>query len=170
MQEVIWFLLAMVALIEFVLFLSLNKSYFSHGIRVFKRVCEDRSQLQNASIQQELMTFADGGFRSEMIFYKKFNDEEYAFRESFSDFRIKFLRYFPVMRGYIEVNKTSNTVSVEGYINWHVILIAVNLIVNRFLLSPAAALASLTLISFFIQKSRFNKIADIISFPPKTCI
>ncbi|HVJ38601.1 MAG TPA: hypothetical protein VM687_12465 [Stenotrophomonas sp.] len=153
--------LIVVVLIEALLMLSWNRSYFNWGVPLFQRriaaPAEDLSRLPFNWLAGDYppATWAT-------LVFEPLSATTCGFRETLLMPRGP--GYLPIMRGLIVANPRRREVRVVGWCNWSVLLIAGPLVWGLFLKPvPALFLLGILAASYLVQRRRFQNVAGAVA-------
>jgi hypothetical protein len=150
-------------LIENLLLLAWYPRYFGWGITLFtERVPAPAALRPRLALNSLERDMAYGPWLP--LAFRPLPDGRMAFRESYAP---SFAwRYYPVMRGLVEVDPRRQEVRVVGLCNWNVIGIALGMTIMAAIRTDIAVALllvwGLLLWSFYIQRRRFLEVAAAI--------
>ena len=152
-------LLLLVVIIETVLSLRWNWTYFSVGIRVFHRVLPVLDPKATTPYEERLEAALSSSAFPPLAFWT-LEDDRFAFREKIrGGLR---LGYPPVMRGNLRLQRRGARVEVIGLLNWFVLVFVGCAVFSVTVLrDPVFLLLAVGLIAviYSIQFSRFSQVA-----------
>ena len=159
------FALAATIIIEYYLQLRWSPSYFVTGIRLFNeripapKAARERMSLNSLERDVAPLTWLD-------FVFKTLPDGRIGFRESFAPgLTGPMKRYYPVMRGLVEVDERRKEIRVIGVCNWNVLIIPFILlaaVVFRPGASPLLILPVVFVIGYFIQRKAYFKVVEAV--------
>lgn len=157
--------LAATILIEYYLQLRWNPGYFVTGIRLFNvrvpapKAARERMALNSLERDVAPLTWLD-------FVFKPLPDGRIGFRESLiPGFTGSMKRYYPVMRGLVEVDARRNEIRVVGVCNWNVVIIPFILlaaVVYRPGAAPLLFLPVVFVIGYFVQRKAYLKVVEAV--------
>lgn len=157
--------LAVTIIIEYYLQLRWSPSYFVTGIRLFNvrvpapKAARERMALNSLERDVAPLTWLD-------LVFKTLPDGRIGFRESFAPgFSSSMKRYYPVMRGLVEVDARRNEIRVIGVCNWNVVIIPFLLlaaVVYRPGAAPMLFLPVVFVIGYFVQRKAYLQVVEAV--------
>jgi hypothetical protein len=150
-------------LLENLLLLSWYPFYFGRGITVFSTWVPAPAAVRSELALESLERAVDDSPALRLVFHP-LPDGRVAFRESYApSFR---RRYYPVMRGVVEMDRPGQRVQVVGLCNWNVIAISLGMLslasMRAKLVVPTLLLGLLLAWSYWMQRRRFLEVAEAV--------
>ncbi len=156
---------AAIIIIESILQIRWNPGYFVTGIRLFNeripapKAARERMALNSLERDVAPLTWLD-------LVFKTLPDGRIAFRESYvPGFSGDMRRYYPVMRGLVEVDARRNEIRVVGVCNWNVVIIPFILlaaVVYRPAAAPMLFLPVVFVIGYFVQRKAYLQVVEAV--------
>ncbi|WP_313458818.1 hypothetical protein [Stenotrophomonas sp.] len=168
-MPIIFITLFVVFALEHFLLYRWSPSYFTQGIRIFTaRIpanAPSRALLLPNSLERDVAPLTD----ITLVFHPLTHDR-IAFRESFAaGFTSVAQRYYPLMRGLIEVDARRNEIRVQGLCNWTALLLPLVFLVLA-VVGSAKATAIVAVLGFllvfamgyFIQRKAYLQVVEAV--------
>ena len=152
--------IALIALLflELIVQFAWTPAYYGSGIALFKRRIATPAaapvRLSPGSLERDMAVDT----RLPLVFHAM-PDGRIAFRESFA------VRFYPVMRGRIEVDARRREVRVLGLCNWNTLAITLTMpfmIALRPNAAPMLLMLVMFLVCFLVQRKRFLGVVEAV--------
>ncbi|MCC7633899.1 hypothetical protein [Stenotrophomonas rhizophila] len=145
-------------LLEMMVQFAWTPAYYGWGIALFKQriatPAAARVRLSPGSLERDMAVDT----RLPLVFHAM-PDGRIAFRESFA------VRFYPVMRGRIEVDARRREVRVLGLCNWNTLAITLTMpfmIALRPSAAPMLLMLVMFLVCFLVQRKRFLGVVEAV--------
>jgi hypothetical protein len=150
---------AVTAIVEMVLSVKWNRTYFTAGLPIFIRRVESLRRIEDVSLENLQQSTATAA--ATPLLFRRLGPDAIGFREAFGGGA---LHYTPIMHGVIRARENQPTLDVVGYVNWFAVAILVMLAVNlgRLFLTIAPFFAAAVAIVYFIQSVRYGRVAKAL--------
>lgn len=146
-------------LIETILLLSWNRTYFRFGIPIFVKRFPFFGSLDEPFDARYLEQNFEGVYVPN-IFFRRISSKECAFRENLWNFRI--FSYIPIMRGLVRGDEGEKSLYIIGYVNWYVVICTMYILGSAVFYSFASWTPMFILIAicYVTQAIRFKKVSE----------
>lgn len=169
--EILMIALGLIMILELILSSSWNYFYFKSGFPIFRKEIYNENHISKDSININELEYEFSKSVAPSIKFRKIADNEIGFREQI--FQFSLFSYTPIMHGRIIIDEPFRQVRIKGQTNWYILTFPLVFLsffpfsssevgFTSFNLVPVLFLLGVFVILYFIQATRFKKVAKLI--------